>query len=211
MEVLVGEERTKFVVHKNVLADRSPFFKAAFERWKADGEPITLKNDDPSTFDMYLRCAYSNTLTIEEREPGEGSLWTPWVATYILADVLGDLRTTNNIVDGIIKYGVKYELPFCPDSVHLAFRSLPDSSPLRCLIVDYWILEASPEHLSHHLKLMPKELLCELVTAYSSLVISGRKRIVRDVFERGVADGMPVCHYHQHDESHPRSRCADRF
>ena len=127
------------------------------------------------------------------------------VQLYHLSDKLGDLKTTNIVIDALRKYCVQANIVARPTIVGLVFTSTPNNSPLRRLMRDYYV------HLGHEFLLkddahdkLPKDFLLEVVKEYWRLLdtASNKKRLC-DLLGVDVDNEERKCHYHQHDDSCP--------
>lgn len=165
---------------------------------------MKLTDDDPDTLDAYLQCVYHNTAANVDAVDDIRSL--SLVRVYVLADKLGDVETANMTIDAIIWNSDMLTLIPCPCTVAYAFANSPESSPLRRMLVDYYVHEASLAAVSDGLSRMSHGFLCTLVL--ESRTVKERSSIdglVGEVFCRNISN-MPRCHYHQHDELYPHCK-----
>ena len=57
IEVLVGKEQRAFLLHKDIISERAPFFEAACsERWLDGSKPVLMPDDDALTINIWLSC-----------------------------------------------------------------------------------------------------------------------------------------------------------
>lgn len=126
---------------------------------------------------------------------------------YILADKLGDLHSANLIIDEIVHVSNKaQDLPGPPASVSHALSATPENSPLRRLLVDYYVHEIDDSDFGALFHKISPETLFAIAKELKRLK---RKRYSKahcrpgDIYEKKVSE-MPKCYYHQHDESCPR-------
>lgn len=63
--VLVGPAEVKWCLHENLLSATSGFFKSAFNSGfkEATDDKITMPEDDPVAFELFVRYLYTKTLT----------------------------------------------------------------------------------------------------------------------------------------------------
>ncbi|KAK3642403.1 hypothetical protein LTR56_010756 [Elasticomyces elasticus] len=201
LRVLVGEEKQEFMVHKDLVITRSPFFKAAVaERWNTDpAKGIELPDDKPTVFASYLQCLYLGTVHTEEDEEEVYNI-------YILADKLGDLTSANVVMDFIVKWHTTDNVVPSMESVGYAFQHTAATSKLRQVLVAYWVHEAGNEYFQKGINRAVKhgftDVCGALLKEYGRLKAEGWANGVSTTFAMLVAE-RPTCYYHQHDETLP--------
>ena len=186
----VGLHEVKFIVHPDVITQRSKFFKSACSpAWGDNTEPVKLPDTTPQIFSNYLRVLYRSSVP----PPGGNGLYNDLARIYILADELGDLQSANMVMDELIKSCEKDSKCPGPSCVNLIIKSTPDNSPLRRLIVDYYTHE-----FNEAVKLDDRFSTIFLIAVVNECM---RLRLQRQpcIF----AMRRPKCYYHQHDESFP--------
>lgn len=196
VEVIVGKENTKFYVHPEVISVRYKFFKSALSQaWRNDKKPIDLSDTHPQTFSNYLKLLYQNDTSPAKNVENTFSKFT---RLYWLADKLGDLQSTNATIDAIIKFSDQKKcVPSAPASVNLILRCTPDNSPLRQLLVDYFVNELKHEYVGEGHKRIDRGFLVRI-----------NKELIKNRAKRAImASERTACYYHQHDDSCPR--CED--
>nr|POE64971.1 hypothetical protein CFP56_65929 [Quercus suber] len=100
--VLVGPEKKKFVLCKDLFMARSDYFAAACSgRWRQDDADIELLADDPDTFNNYVASIYSSDIIVEINID---NAYETMIKTYFLADRLGDRENSNNIISTMIRW-----------------------------------------------------------------------------------------------------------
>ena len=216
VEVLVGPEKKRFTPHKEILCARSTFFKAACsERWN-DSKPIELPEDDPDTFDIYLYCVYKDTVDVGDlltARPGEGE-YDPGVrmlsrfgcrlvATYLLADKLGDVVTANLVVDRIIRLRIEENMLPGIQAALIVAQATHTASPLRRLLIDFYVHVASRDatKLLCGREEVPRTFICEIMDEMKRLVLGDMKKPIEQVLDPHF-QSINKCRYHQHDEKH---------
>jgi len=67
-----GDHLKKFTVHKNLITSRSQFFADTLHgNWKEiEDNGITLDEDDPKVFELYMELLYRGTLPMDDLFPG---------------------------------------------------------------------------------------------------------------------------------------------
>ncbi|KAF4553055.1 Hypothetical protein D9617_8g050680 [Elsinoe fawcettii] len=101
IEVVVGTDEHVFHVHKTPITRASPFFVAAVSaKWSQSdrkdekgGGVVSLPEDDPFIFSLFIQFAYSGTLSLPDPD-SHGKADRPPITTrtlfklYVLADRL---------------------------------------------------------------------------------------------------------------------------
>ena len=221
IEVIVGEQRESFTVHKEILTKRSPFIEAACsQRWNTPGpfRPIELPDDDIRAFDMYLNCMYTNRVNTDDAYdagPGEEE-WCEdqrmrrlMLRTYILADKLGDIVTANLLLDGILDvYNSDQSAPSV-DTIDFVFSSTAPDTPLQRLFIDIYVYADSGTLISDLLQSghVPRAFLHPYMEKTASLLRAHPGRRFRDVFMRDIIDDYR-CRYYPHDETDALGPCC---
>ncbi|KAK0932298.1 hypothetical protein LTR29_016132 [Friedmanniomyces endolithicus] len=213
LEVVVGETKTKFFVHSRIITQRSPFFDAALKRWKTAGEPVTLSDDEPATFDAYLEFLYFGRITSLDAVKDHDARTRFLLKLYILTDKLGDLRSANSTIDQL----ADILWNSVPDLTEVlpAWSSTPSGSPLRVLLIDTLPMFSDPRELMERVEDddVPKDLavaLARRLGAFVGIIMAvGSPEISakNPAFSKLVPMG-DHCKYHQHDASHPRCKGA---
>ncbi|KAF2686703.1 hypothetical protein K458DRAFT_252646, partial [Lentithecium fluviatile CBS 122367] len=109
--VRVGPEgkHKKFAVHKNLLRDSSPFFKAASSNdWlESETRLVTLPEGEPLAFKLYAQWLYTGRLHVEynkgETEGANNKSWDALIDGYLLGEYLQDTMYRDQLVDAIVK------------------------------------------------------------------------------------------------------------
>ena len=203
-----GDHRTSFVVHKDIISRRSPFFKAASSaRWATDKhKTIELPDDEPTVFSICLQAMYQNTVAAAKVEdpPVHQHTFSPLAEAYILADKLGDLTTCNLIVDEIIRYGDEHNTLPNESTVKIVWEKSIENSPLRRLLIDCFVHDAGTTAMAD-IDEYPHGFVCSMLKEYKRLKEEPEAEVkaVREVYFRHI-DKMEKCHYHQHNEHHPK-------
>ena len=207
----MGEEAKKFFVHPGFICASSPYFEAEIKRWKQERYPIRLTYDDPSIFELYLRCLYSRESIDRSPRPAiPGESLGDILKLYILADKLGDLTTANFVIDQVddLMLATKAFRRFKEDnagdledirSLVQAWHATPANSPLRRLLVDYF---ARPENCGELCNMLDQE------EAAGDFAVSIARRLAMKAanIPEIAHDSYlsPACEYHQHDARHPQ-------
>ncbi|KAK5124930.1 hypothetical protein LTR85_001120 [Meristemomyces frigidus] len=203
--VLVGPEKKSFIVHKDVICRRSPFLKAAIaERWNSTGDckKIELPADNPSAFASYLQCVYQGVV-VHEAGVMEEDATCELIALYALADKFGDLRGANLAIDALIQHSdTLNRIPGLAE-VDLAYGHTTANSPLRKLLVDYYLHEGNEAALQSDIDQYPCAFLADFIMEYARLKYSKLPEKVEKVVFNAKIESKPKCEYHQHSDTHP--------
>lgn len=216
IEALVGPEKQRFSIHEHVICNRSSFFKAACsERWQQNGtlKAIELPEDDADIFDIYLYCMYgtfvdvgdlNDTLDAEEGLSTLDRTHLRLVKTYMLADKLGDIVTTNMVVDRMIDLTDSAKQLPGNETTRIVTSYTSQESPLRKLFIDYYVHEASMESLRKMLRddTIPRTFICEVLDEKATLASHCEALKINEVFLNDFTKNHK-CRYRQHDKLYP--------
>lgn len=155
--MLVGPEKKDFLVHKELITKRSPFFAAAVSaRWERSGDSsskdIQLPEDDLAVFAEYLGTLYQGAAQIEEEDITKTMMLA--IDLYVFADKLGGLRSAYAVLDVMMYWSdensdeisrpIKTQAPPIAVINHAFALTAPDS-PLRRFFVDLYLHEIPEE------------------------------------------------------------------
>ena len=221
--VLVGEAKTAFSVHKDVIASRSTYFEGACSgrRISRDGEADSLKhvdlsNVDEQVFDIYLHCIYKDFVDIGDVEyvlTGKDELsnvetkYARLVKLWILADRLGDIVTSNMVIDQVISHAESTsKIPGAPSIRAVESGTVTKSTP-RKLFIDFYIHNEDRYAILSLLDLVkagdvPHSFLRGVIEKKARLESENRHDSVDDLFMFNYSDGGR-CQYRQHNDALP--------
>jgi hypothetical protein len=135
VDIYLGPDRVHFHVHQKLLCQVSPVFDKMFNGYfqEAENKSAILPEDDPETFDTFLRWAYSNALSdvnMKESKTNSGPLWARiklfCFAEKYCADALMDYA-----IDSIMDAFKSTNLYPSVEGIHLAYSNTSDGSGLR--------------------------------------------------------------------------------
>jgi len=137
--VLVGADRTKFVIHKDLLTSKSEFFRAALTGdWEeSKSQKVHLPEDDPAAFEMFAHWLYFTEVDFEVNDRAFTTLSEAWFLGDKLQAIAFKIAVINEFVPTMYKTERLTTLQNIKD---IYSRTLPNS-PLRRLIVDIHIWE----------------------------------------------------------------------
>lgn len=192
VDIFVGAEKTKFTIHKALLLDSAPFFKAALDGHfrEAEEERLYLPTQDASVFErfqLWLYTGESHALADSLKERSSVAI----INLYIFADEYGIFDLLNTTMDLLVarRQGMKRLLE--GRSRYIYENTVP-SSPLRRLLVD---VVAQDKHLwkrfedSDSVTEHPVEFIADVIKRLSALAQPNAKWI--DFSRVG-------CEYHVH-------------
>lgn len=227
-EVLVGPEKKLFTLHHDLITSRSKFFRVArSSHWTADSSKSTdLVDYDSTIFSLYLQCVYTGSIAIPHPEYvrwcAEGrsddktdetidetnDVLESLIKLYSCADKLEDLTAANLAIDELVRFSEDCKiLPTAKGVLHLAYESTPSNNPLRELLRDWVIHEASEAMfaLSNSIDVFPKEMLFDIVKEFNAIKHDGIDETVSSAYDLYVSL-QDKCHYHQHNDEHQKCK-----
>ncbi|KAJ4309787.1 hypothetical protein N0V94_008765 [Neodidymelliopsis sp. IMI 364377] len=185
---------TTFLVHESFLTTRSEFFKRAMNgRWiESATRTISLVDDDPHTFALYLNHIYKNELSTmakskEELHALPSSQFSKHIheeymalfRLYVLAEKLQDVSARNEVIATIFwlafidRPNENVLIPRC-SVVLLVYNGTPRGSFARSLVVDLW--SGFPMYnLEQVGPSLPKDFILDLAVAFSGMLSTKRQ------------------------------------
>ncbi|KAK5717561.1 hypothetical protein LTR17_016004 [Elasticomyces elasticus] len=212
IRVLVGPSKKEFVVHKDIITRRSPFFKAATSaRWNGT-RPIELPDDKPKVFAEYLHCLYVGELQLDQNVDPENPKLTLHLAcdVFVVADKLGDLTSMNLIIDAIVAWSdmVSY-VPRVSDACY-AYGVTTHGSQLRRLFVEYYMREAMISHVDTTTETGITEFYGDVIKEFMESK-TGPGKMAQKVCDayKSLVSFCPKCQFHQHNDACPPCALGD--
>ncbi|KAF2797234.1 hypothetical protein K505DRAFT_358595 [Melanomma pulvis-pyrius CBS 109.77] len=140
LQIRVGQEdsdQETFAVHEDLICLRSAFFKNAMNgSWiESARRLITLPEDNPHTFELYLNIIYNGCLPVIDECPKVGQFET-LTTLYVLAEKLMDRETKNLVVQAMIARRNETFIPK-PDCIRYLYENTPENNLGRKLFVDF--------------------------------------------------------------------------
>jgi len=215
-----GPSRQHFTVHHELITQRSEFFRAARSaRWTKRKKATKLVDDKPHIFSAYLNCLYlgagfmikqpkTDNIEGSAAEVEEAKKITKakdqetlefFVELYLLADKLLDPGTANLVIDELISFVDTLSWVSDNSSITHVYDHTVDGNPLRQLLVDYHIHEATPDWFNKDSKATsqpPLEFLQDIIIENGRLQAENPQGVIERVF-RNYATSRPKDHYHQ--------------
>lgn len=183
--VLVGENKKSFLVHQDLICDRSPFFKAACSSaWPANSGAVQLPNHQPFVFQAYLQWAYSASHDLSSvmheivEDQADYKNDTPLFQSrvrcsaltmlWILADYLQDSACKNNVMKNLDREqstnkGLHHNLHGLFETV---YTKTVQGSGLRRWLVDTVLPTVTKDYLTVEASNLPADMLVDLFKAF---------------------------------------------
>jgi BTB/POZ domain len=198
VKIYVGPEGKEYNLHKELLCDRSSFFKAAFRNKFKEGQEnkMTLPADSPEAFDIFVRWIYGSALT-----PISADHLETHYNLYALAEKLCMEALANQTMDVIKLYHKSCRILPSPDNVLYACQATSCGSGLRHFLIDctaYHLRRADYGPMSRETLEMYAQLLVEVEDFARDFVLVHEKyRMGNQVLPMD----EPNCNYHSHAQT----------
>jgi hypothetical protein len=192
-------------VHEALFTSRSEFLQRATSRDNQETDvrmlAVTLPDDDPNTFHLYLNLVYANQLVTKGTKQ-----WLKLCQLYVLAEKLQDITSKNRIIDGmhvffnelvlknILSVDTKRMLP--ATATAKLYEGTPCGSQARKLIVDLYTDFGEESWVSDKEAKLPTEFIYDIALR----VLQRRARIVF-----GSQINRSSTHYHEVRAFSPRT------
>lgn len=142
VSIRVGADKIVFIIHKGLLCEASPFFKAAFtlkfEEYRTG--TMSLPEDDVDTFNPFVRWLYSGNLAYDD-----GDCCFQLAKLYILADKLRVKELKNCVIDKIIYIFLKWRPTLKTVVFGHVCANCPEGSGLRRLLATWCVWHVKME------------------------------------------------------------------
>lgn len=200
VQVKAGPNKTLFTLHKKILCDVAPYFKAAFEGGfvEATDQTLELPDEDSTMFEHFELWVYTGKF-LANGESEANISWESLVGLYIFGKIRGVPDLQNAAIDVLIdKQSSLNEIP--TNQLSRIYDCTPEDSPLRRLFVDWMACLPTIFPNDRHTptpagapyqwfkeptrKLYPKDFLFDLVFALSQLRTGSRTAITNFKSER---------------------------
>ena len=148
-----GSERQAFQVHRELLEDTSPFFKAAFDgnfNFSESASGVLAFPDIRAIdFEYLVQWLYRQSLAHEELDVPRPAYFK-LIRLYILADFLHIEALKNDIIDMIISVCEKHNSVPTPEDTILIEDHVREKTALRMLIVDLFVYKKTDRIVEKH-------------------------------------------------------------
>ncbi|KAK1086140.1 hypothetical protein LTR33_001711 [Friedmanniomyces endolithicus] len=198
--LVVGEEASPLVIHKQLICEHSLFFKSSMkEEWQeGQDRTIPLPDDRVEVVTLYVQWAYQEKIlshghpTMAEHDRAE---LDQLIDAFAFGEKIQDGRFRDAVLDALIACASTPDTAgarWFPaiSGVKRAYQGTPESSPLPRLLVDLWARHAMEKWLGAD---MLPEFLFDLVRELLSLR--------QDNLPSHSSDGdLSSCVYHHHSD-----------
>lgn len=159
---------------------------------------VTLKEDDPAIFEIYLQWLYTGKILVSTQNRGgpEYLAWDMLAKAYFLGDRFRDGNFVDAIMDTIIAESntVVNQCKYYPIGhvTAMVYENTVENSPLRRLIIDQHVHHGAADWISESANYdMNKEFLVDLVKA----LFDNRPKPLFEAPDQGIN----TCSYHAHE------------
>ncbi|KAK5728055.1 hypothetical protein LTR17_012252 [Elasticomyces elasticus] len=199
--VLVGAEESRFIVHKDAICAKSPFFNAACGREWIEGQEKTVRlpEQDAGAFKVYLRWVYSDTLNMALMEEPPGYVVIPsflnLTKAWLLSTYLQDDALCNKLIDlQLAKYQASGSGVVSKSTLDYVFEHTPAESHIARLFLDALASASDAEGFAASGKDLPSPVLFDMARRFAG----GEQKRLPMLRDR--------CNYHIHPEG--QARCS---
>lgn len=213
IKVLVGANKEVFYIHESVIRKPETFFDATLqEEWKEGQERVVeLLEDSVDHFRLYAQWLYTGKIFCKSEARRNVVIIA---RLYILGEKLLDRKFQDDVMNAMLAVTHDEsphfkENPSCrvfpaEDTIAIIYEGTPPSSPMRRLLVDYYVgtgHEERAENWSDRPALINHEFLIDLTKAM------WEKRSLNEPskLELEASDSNPGCVYHLHGKDEPCS------
>lgn len=169
----VGAKATLFYVHKGLICDSSPVFRAAFTGGFIESAgSMTLEEEDADIFGHIIQWLYRRKVeTLSNIEEGLGhNYFNELCQLYVLADKYSIVALKNNVMHLLFEAFEKSKSPQA-DTVAYVYRNSVRGSQLRRFMVAYYVWQTDLDWYIHSNLLdwleRNQEFGAELVVAFA--------------------------------------------
>jgi hypothetical protein len=175
--ILVGPEEHRFIAHKDVICDKSKFFKAACsDRWLEVQEKIVRLPGARSevTFRTYIDWIYRSDLVVDEVESEDSeevdlNTKSELIELYLLGDVLEDVKLRNKIIHLLNTNINTSDHHLDPHLCELIWDNTTSNSLLRKWTVDSIITNMNSSGFESSSSLWPADLVLQIAIRFMKL------------------------------------------
>ncbi|QDS71495.1 hypothetical protein FKW77_004586 [Venturia effusa] len=182
--ILVGQDKTPYKVHRDLICNQSPFFAAALRGSFAESstQQLELPDIDTKCFDHVILWLYQNRL-----EPlsyffkdGKATYFT-LLDLYATADQLDIEGLRNRVLDRVAELAENTNSVPTPTDTWILYDTIRESAPLRELVLDLFAFKKTDVLIATHPDEWHPAFLRDLVCR---LKRPGPKTLSRHALER---------------------------
>lgn len=196
--VFVGDSTTPIPVHRELIAASSGLFAIVLNgNFRERDGTVRLTDQSPIDFAYYIQWLYSDHF---DKEPKAVS-WRQMLRLNVLGSFLQDRCFRNATVDALIE-NTRSSRSFPGILAAPAFEQLPESSPLRKLLVDFWVYQSS-------LSWFTDSLVIDYDSDTNVAPVEFWIEVTKGLLARSSLDSQRPwdtdrCRYHEHPEGEQR-------
>ena len=211
--VLVGEEKKKYVIHKNIVCQSSPFFDAAVKgQWKEAAEMVVrMPETKPEIFSAYVGWLYTGNLDVKATpdtkytkamEPADvEAIQFKLVDAYRLGDYVQDPTFRNAVVDDWKTLTESTEQLFSVAVINRLWNLVGHDSKLTSMITDYYAADCTTAVFDEVAERLPHSLVVRIARR-------GIEERAMD-FNQRKPRNRPRCCYHDHESEDMKCESTD--
>ncbi|KAH8597133.1 hypothetical protein B0O99DRAFT_592884 [Bisporella sp. PMI_857] len=104
VNIIVGEEKKKFVLHKNLICTSSPVFERMFNGSFKEGKAQTAKlpDDDVESFALFQGWLYNETIEHSNITEGDGNFTGQMVKLFLFTEKYDIVRLEDKTMDTLL-------------------------------------------------------------------------------------------------------------
>ena len=197
--IVVGCDKTKYILHKSLICHYSSYSKGAFEGrfQEAETKNLNLEEDEPEIFEMFARALYSGLLLTSIHL--DSTKCFDLLKLWILADKLLVPKLKNHIINLIFKNEMYHSSFDLKPHYHWIWEHTSDDSKLRSFLVARYAFLYNLDEAFDDAddSAFPMSMLIEVIERLKSGMRS-RVPIKQKWFD------LDLCQYHDHP---PGIRC----
>ena len=204
--MLVGGADQKFIVHKDMLIDRSTYFRTTIAEASEDVTLgyFRLPDIDPKLFRLFVECLYKDQVDLKESfstsnlfKGGTRNQYEQLVEIYTVADQLGCVHMKNQVMSRMLALFKAKAMPSVT-AISMAYMTGSESSTLRRFMVDVKLIAINMSQvnwLEQHRAALPNDFIFDFALALVK---------ARGCESMQLPTQLPRCLYHEHDDEVPK-------
>jgi hypothetical protein len=220
--VLVGPDQISFAVHESLLIHYSKFFRAALTGHFSEARDKTVKlaDENAGVFELFVHWLYYQRFPDKTADDDEG-LWELWfdmgivdagtdqcIHLYVFGDKYDIAKLRLDTIDEVVRIALQNENYTSPSihAIRVAFRDLPQDSPMCRLIIDFHYRYSDPDlyHKIADYDYVP--FLQAVWRRYATASIKAIEANATDMLE----ENLKFCDYHDHNSDEERAACKKK-
>jgi hypothetical protein len=184
----VGPNKKLYIIHKDLLAFYSDYFRAAFNGSfkEATQSKISLHDESEDVFDIVNQFVYSRVIADGK---GEKLSWDILIRVWVFGDKHMIPSLQNAVMDVLVKKNkADHFLP--TNKISNIWENTLYSSPLRNFILDRAVYKLDVPNIRRYEDRWTQEALWDLVEAFAN----------KEVTKKNKLPARAKCYYHIHKE-----------